>query len=97
MVAKPEVSITAGEPRGDSHGQFWSPATVVLTWPQAGQLPGPSIQISLVAPIRGQMTVDELRQAHIQAAHDVLNAALLSIEAPPKVERERIKRESPQR
>jgi hypothetical protein len=43
------------------------------------------------------MTVDELRQAHIQAAHDVLNAALLSIEAPPKVERERIKRQSPQR
>jgi len=30
------------------------------------------------------MTVDELRAAHMQAAHDVLSAALLSIEAPPK-------------
>ena len=95
MVAKPEVSITAGEPQGDPHGQFWSPATVTLSWPKAGQLPGPSIQIALVAPIRGQMTVDELRHAHMQAAHDVLNAALLSIETAPKVER--VKRRSPQR
>jgi hypothetical protein len=95
MVAKPEVSITAGEPQGDSHGQFWSPATVTLTWPKAGQLPGPSVQIALVAPIRGQMTVDELRYAHIQAAHDVLNAALLSMETQPKVER--VKRRTSQR
>ena len=95
MVAKPEVSITAGEPRGDAHGQFSSPATVTLAWPKAGQLPGPSIQIALVAPIRGQMTVDELRQAHMQAAHDVLNAALLSIETAPKVEQ--VKRRSRQR
>ena len=86
MVAKPEVSITAGEPQGDSHGQFWSPATVRLTWPNAGQLPGPSVQIELVAPIHGQMTVDELRHAHMQAAHDVLNAALLSVETQPNVE-----------
>jgi hypothetical protein len=84
MVAKPKVSITAGEPRADSHGQFWSPATVTLTWPEAEKLPGPSVQVSLVAPIRGQMTVDELRHAHIQAAHDVLSAAVLSIEEVPE-------------
>jgi hypothetical protein len=95
MVAKPEVSITAGEPQADSHGQFWSPATVTLTWSKAGQLPGPAVQIPLVAPIRGQMTVDELRQAHIQAAHDVLNAALLSLETQPQVER--VKRRTTQR
>jgi hypothetical protein len=94
-VAKPEVSITAGEPQGDSHGQFWSPATVTLTWPKVGQLPGPSVQIGLVAPIRGQMTVDELRHAHMQAAHDVLNAALLSVETQPDVER--VKRRTTQR
>jgi hypothetical protein len=87
MVAKPEISITAGEPQGDTHGQFWSPATVSLTWPKAGRVPGPSVQISIVAPIQGQMTVDELRHAHMQAAHDVLNAALLSMETVPKVDR----------
>ena len=95
MIAKPEVAITAGEPQCDSLGQFWSPATVTLSWPKAGQLPGPSIQIALVAPIRGQMTVDELRHAHMQAAHDVLNAALLSMETAPKAAR--MKRPSSQR
>jgi hypothetical protein len=95
MVAKPDVSVTAGEPHGDPHGQFWSPATVTLTWPKAGQLPGPSVQITLVAPIRGQMTVDELRHAHMQAAHDVLNAAVLSMESEPTLER--VKRRTTQR
>jgi hypothetical protein len=95
MIAKPKVGITAGEPQGDPHGQFWSPAVVTLSWPKAGQLPGPSIQIALIAPVRGQMTVDELRQAHMRAAHDVLNAALLSMETAPKVER--TKRRSTQR
>ena len=95
MVAKPEISITAGEPQCDTLGQFWSPATVTLSWPKAGQLPGPSVQVALVAPIRGQMTVDELRHAHMQAAHDVLNAAVLTIETAPKAER--VKRRSTQR
>jgi hypothetical protein len=85
MVAKPEVSVTAEEPQADAHGQFWSPAKVTMTWPGGDQLPQPSIQISLVAPVRGQMTVDELRAAHLRAAHDVLTAALLSIEETPKV------------
>jgi hypothetical protein len=83
MVAKPELSITADEPHADAHGQSWSPAKVTLTWPEAGNLPGPSVQISLVASVRGEMTVDQLRAAHIQAAHDVLSAALLSIEGVP--------------
>jgi hypothetical protein len=95
MVAKPEISIAAGEPQGDTHGQFWSPATVTLAWPHAGPLPGPSVQIALVAPIRGHMTVDELRHAHMQAAHDVLNAALLSVETQPRAER--VKRRTTQR
>jgi hypothetical protein len=95
MVAKPEISIAAGEPQRDTHGQFWSPATVTLAWPHAGSVPGPSVQIALVAPIRGEMTVDELRHAHMQAAHDVLNAALLSVETQPRAER--VKRRTTQR
>jgi len=87
MTAKPEISVSADEPRADKLGQFWSPAKVTLTWSPTGDLPGPSIQVSIVAPIRGHMTVDELRQAHLQAAHDVLSAALLSVEQIPKVHR----------
>ena len=87
MPVKPEVSVVASEPQGDKHGQFWSPAKITLAWPQSGELPAPSIEISVVAPIRGQMTVDELRGAHLQAAHDVISAALLSIEAPAAARR----------
>jgi hypothetical protein len=94
MVAKPEISVSAEEPLADSHGQFWSPAKLTLTWSHAGPLPAPSVQVSLIAPIRGQMTVDQLRKAHIQAAHDVLNAALLSLEEAPMV---RAKQKSTQR
>lgn len=85
MTAKPEVSVSAEEPQSDPHGQFWSPAKVTMTWPATGTLPAPSVQVSIVATIRGRMTVDELRAAHIQAAHDVLTAALLSLESQPKV------------
>jgi hypothetical protein len=85
MVAKPDISITAEEPIDDKLGQSWSPAKVTLTWPGGGDVPAPAIQISLVAAVRGKMTVDELRAAHIQAAHDVLTAALLSLESQPKV------------
>jgi hypothetical protein len=87
MVAKPEVSVSADEPQPDAHGQLWSPAKVTLTWPAASPLPAPTVQVSLVAPIRGDMTVDDLRGAHVQAAHDVLSAALLSLEQVPHVER----------
>ena len=85
MIAPPEISISADEPRADKLGQFWSPATVNVNWPPAGDLPAPKIQVSVVAPIRGQMTVDELRAAQLQAAHDVLTAALLSLEETPRV------------
>jgi hypothetical protein len=85
MVAKPDISISVQEPKPDKLGQFWSPATVTLAWPPTGDLPAPVIQISVVAAIRGQMTVDELRAAQMQAAHDVLSSALLSIERTPKV------------
>jgi len=83
MVAKPEIAISADEPKRDTLGQLWSPAQVTLTWPNTGDLPGPCVQISLVAPVRGAMTVDELRAAQMQAAHDVLTAALLSLEIIP--------------
>jgi hypothetical protein len=84
MIAKPEISISAEEPKVDKVGQFWSPAKVLLKWPAAGELPAPSIDISLIAPVRGDMTVNELRAAQMQAAHDILTAALLSLEAGPK-------------
>lgn len=82
MVAKPDISISADEPKADKLGQLWSPAKVTLKWPGTEELPGSSIQINLVAVVRGDMTVDELRAAHIQAAHDVLSAGLLSLESP---------------
>lgn len=83
MVAKPEISISAEEPKADRLGQLWCPGKVILNWPDAADVSGPSIQISLIAPVRGDMTVDELRAAQIQAAHDVLTAALLSLETDP--------------
>ena len=72
MVAKPTVSVSVGEPQSDPHGQSWSPAKVSLSWAAVGKVPGPSVEVSVVAATRGQMTVDELRKAHVQAAHDVL-------------------------
>jgi hypothetical protein len=94
MVATPEISVSAEEPQPDKLGQFWSPAKVTLTWPPTGDLPAPVIQVSVVTPIRGQMTVDELRAAQLQAAHDVLSAALLSIEQVPtaRTKRQRVLR-----
>jgi hypothetical protein len=91
MIAKPEVSVSAAEPQADPLGQSWSPAKVTMSWPAAGRVPGPCVEVSVVAAVRGQMTVDELRKAHIQAAHDVLTAALLSLEELPKVNREKQK------
>jgi hypothetical protein len=48
----------------------------------------------VIAPIRREMTVEELRKVHLQAAHDVLSAALLSIEETPKAptKRQRVSR-----
>ena len=80
MVAKPDVAVTAEEPQTDQLGQFWSPATVTLSWPAAEGVRGPSVRVAVVAPIEGEMTVDALRRAHLRAANDVLTAALLSLE-----------------
>ena len=80
MIAKPDVAVTAEEPQTDQLGQFWSPATVTLSWPPAEGVRAPSVQVSVVAPIQGEMTVDALRRAHLRAANDVLTAALLSLE-----------------
>ena len=80
MTANPDISVTGEEPQTDELGQFWSPATVTLSWPAAEGMRAPSVQISVIAPIRGEMTVDALRRAHLRAANDVLTAALLSLE-----------------
>jgi hypothetical protein len=84
MVAAPEISISADEPKADKFGQLWSPGKVILKWPDSEEVAAPSIEISLVAPVRGEMTIDELRKAQVQAAHDVLTAALLSLESVPQ-------------
>jgi hypothetical protein len=80
MVAKPDIAVAGEEPQADRLGQFWSPATVTLSWPPVEGVRAPSVQVSVVAPIRGEMTVDALRRAHLRAANDVLTAALLSLE-----------------
>jgi hypothetical protein len=80
MVAKPDIAVAGEEPQTDQLGQFWSPATVTLSWPAAEGVRGPSVQVAVVAPIEGEMTVDALRRAHLRAANDVLTAALLSLE-----------------
>jgi hypothetical protein len=36
----------------------------------------------VIAPARSDMTLKELRQAQLQAAHDVLGSALISLEQP---------------
>jgi hypothetical protein len=80
MIAKPDISVAGEEPQADELGQFWSPATVTLSWPAAEGMRPPSVRVCVVAPIRGEMTVDALRRAHLRAANDVLTAALLSLE-----------------
>jgi hypothetical protein len=82
MAAEPEITIVAGEPIADEHVQRWCPAVVTLTWPAVSDLPATTIRVSVVALVRGEMTIDQLRSAHIRAAHDVLAAALLSLETP---------------
>src|SRR5262245_20940861 len=64
----------------DNVGQMWSPATVSVTWAPADELPAPSINLTVIAPARPEMTLDDLKGLHLRAAHDVLNAALLGIE-----------------
>src|SRR3954471_9923346 len=81
MVANPKIDIAPDELFTDEIGQHWSPARIELSWPSfPGLGAGPSIAIGIVALARPEMTSDELRQAHIGAAHDVLSSALLALE-----------------
>ena len=64
----------------DHIGQLWSPATILVTWPSTNGLPAPSIEVRVIAPARPDMDLGALNKCHLQAAHDVLNAALLGIE-----------------
>jgi hypothetical protein len=80
-VAKPEISITHVEELfADDLGQLWSPATVLISWPPVAGLRAPHIEVKVIALARADMTLPELNQAHLQAAHDVLTAAVLGIE-----------------
>jgi hypothetical protein len=81
MVARPEIAVArVDELFGDGIGQLWSPATILVTWPAADGLPAPSVELRVIALARAEMTLDELNRLHLQAAHGVLNAALLGIE-----------------
>ena len=81
MVAKPTITISHVEELfTDDIGQVWSPAKVVLSWSAANGLRAPSITIDVIAPARAMMTLEELRAAHLQGAHDVIQSALLSLE-----------------
>ena len=80
-IAKPDITVAHVEELfTDDLGQVWSPATILVTWPAADGLPAPSIEVKVIALARAEMTVDELNRLHLQAAHGVLNAALLGIE-----------------
>jgi hypothetical protein len=85
MVAKPSITISHVEELfSDELGELWSPAVVTLSWPPSPhRLRAPVVELKVIAPARADMTMGQLRQAHLQAAHDVLSAALLSLEEPP--------------
>ena len=79
-IATPRVEVSHEELFADHIGQRWSPATVMVTWPGDGPLPVPSIRVKVIALAHADMKRQQLERAHLQAAHDVLTAALLGIE-----------------
>lgn len=79
-VATPRVEVSHEELFADHIGQRWSPATLVVTWPGDGPLPVPSIRVKVIALAHADMKREQLEREHLQAAHDVLTAALLGIE-----------------
>jgi hypothetical protein len=84
MIAQPTITIShVDELFTDELGELWSPATVTIVWPPTGQLRAPTLIIEVIAPARAEMTLEQLREAHLQAAHDVLSAALIALEVPP--------------
>ena len=79
--ATPEIVVTnVDELVTDPIGQRWSPATIEVTWPVGNGLPAPSLEVKVIALARAEITLEELNALHLQAAHDVLNAALFGIE-----------------
>jgi len=83
MLAKPTITIAwDDEVFADHLGQRWSPASVRLEWPAPDGLRGPAVTVEVIALSRPGMTEVELEDQHIQAARDVLTAALLAIEEP---------------
>lgn len=83
MSNEPQVIVSHVEELfADSLGQRWSPATVRVVWPAHAGLRAPSATVQVIAPVRGQMTAQALRAAHLRAARDVLIAALRSLEQP---------------
>jgi len=96
MIAKPTITIShVDELFTDELGELWSPATVTMVWPSAGQLRGPALTLEVIAPARAEMTLEQLREAHLQATHDVLNAALITLEKPPPASISNHKAKSP--
>ena len=80
-IAKPHIAIARTEELFRDHiGQLWSPAAISVTWPPSNGLRAPSIEVNVIAPASPEMTLAELNHIHLQAAQDVLNAALLSLE-----------------
>ena len=83
MLAKPTITISWNEELfADQLGQYWSPASVRLAWPAPDGLRGPSVVVEVIALARPGMTKAELEDQHIQAARDVLTAAMLAVEEP---------------
>jgi hypothetical protein len=76
----PRIDVCNEELFSDEIGQRWSPASVQITWPATDSLPVPSIQVKVIALAHGDMGREKLEKAHLQAAQDVLTAALLTIE-----------------
>lgn len=81
MVERPDIVVAHVEELfSDEHGQCWSPARVTLKWPPIAGLRAPNIVVDVIAVARPDMTLEQLHKAHLSAAHDVLNAALLAME-----------------
>src|SRR5689334_19799492 len=76
----PRIDVYNEELFSDGFGQRWSPANVQITWPATDALPVPSVQVKVIALAHGDMGRGGLEKAHLQAAHDVLTAALLTVE-----------------
>jgi hypothetical protein len=86
-VARPDIAITNVEELfADRLGQLWSPATITVAWAPVADLRAPSVQIQVIAHTHTAMTAEQLTREHLQAAHDVLTAALLTLECSLEAE-----------